>query len=114
LDIPLIKPIYPGKNLVSIEYQTTGEMSYTLDDLNIAQSGFTGASRIEESDELKVWDNMQKKYEGPLWRFKDETGHTEWVTQNYVSASGLVINGGSGLLIDNKGLLSFICFKRSF
>jgi hypothetical protein len=49
-----------------------------------------------------------------LWRFKDETGHTEWVNQNYVSASGLVINGGSGLLIDNKGLLSFICFKRSF
>ncbi|KPA09643.1 secreted protein containing Conserved hypothetical protein CHP02597 [Candidatus Magnetomorum sp. HK-1] len=109
LDSPLAKPIYPGENLVSIEYlllpsELSGQISYSLDELKLIESGFQSGRTIDESDTLKIWDDMTSKYSGNIWLFKNDAGNVEWLTENYLPVSNMEVRAGSGMVICNKGI----------
>jgi hypothetical protein len=102
LDIPLAKPIYPGKNLLSVEYQmslanTSGQLAYTLDDLQLIKNGFQSGKTIDGSDTLKVWHKENSAYSERIWLSQDDD---IWLTENCMPTSDVCVEPGAGVVVN--------------
>jgi len=104
LELPVSKPIYPGKNLISVEYQlsstyTSNRMDYSLDELNLIENGFVGGKTIDESDKVKIWNQEQSSYGDGIWLLRTDNDVNEWLTEYFLTPSFSVIQPGGGILV---------------
>jgi hypothetical protein len=71
------------------EYQmslanTSGQLAYRLDDLQLIKNGFQSIQTIDGSDTLKVWHKEKSAYSERIWLSQDDD---IWLTEKCMPAS---------------------------
>ena len=85
------------------EYQmslanTSGQLAYRLDDLQLIKNGFQSGQAIDDSDTLKVWHKEQSAYSERIWLSQDDD---IWLTENCMPASDVWVEARTGVLVNH-------------
>ena len=119
-DVILYKPIYPGYNFVAKEYyvnsiSVNGQTNFTLDNLQLKQSGFRSSDQKNISaDVIFMWNQETGSYSSARWLF-DSGSESMWMTtgnpsspipnQKVFPGEGFVVwNGGDQYIWGKSGL----------